>query len=239
MKKIFSLLLLSFLLVSQFQIGTLYAQAETQLEETRESSLQTLESLDILVTSTLEKIEGKTQSVELQEQIQEKQEEIQAYIEEVEKSLQEGESTKDIKTELADARKTLMLKVVSGVTPREDISENIPEEVQNNREKSQEAETLLQESLTGEPDIYTVMIRSKLSQTETQELFVTFDQEIQLQFLYEDAGKNYFELQVPKDSIMSREIFSQIELGTIPEKFISVEFLLPELYLIGEQTPPA
>ena len=97
----------------------------------------------------------------------------------------------------------------------------------------------MQESLTGERDIYTVMIRSKLSQTETQELFMTFDQEIKLQFLYEDAGKEYFELQVPKDSILSREIFSQIESGTIPEKFISVEFLLPELYLIGEQTPPA
>lgn len=187
MKRIFSLLLLSLLIISQFQIGTVYAQAETQLEQTRESSLQTLESLDTLVNATLEKIEGKTQSVELQEQIQEKQEEIQAYIEEVEKSLQEGESTKDIKTELADARKTLMLKVVSGVTPREDIFENIPEEVQNNRKKSQEAETLLQESLTGEPDIYTVMIRSKLSQTETQELFTTFDQEIKLQFLYKDA----------------------------------------------------
>lgn len=106
-------MLLTFLIIGQTQIATLFAQSASEVTQVQDASTQILDTLDTIAQTTLEKIEDKTRNQELKEKIDVKKEEISEFLVETSQSISESRSTQEIQEELAEARKTVVLKVVS------------------------------------------------------------------------------------------------------------------------------
>lgn len=106
-------MLLTFLIIGQTQIATLFAQSALEVTQVQDASIQILDTLDTIAQTTLEKIEDTTRNQEIKEKIDVKKEEISEFLAETSQSISESRSTQEIQEELAEARKTVVLKVVS------------------------------------------------------------------------------------------------------------------------------
>ena len=175
MKRLFSLLLLSVLLFSQFQIGTLYANGVGELQETKEENIEKLDILEEAIDQTIEKIDQKIDNTEIEDRLEEKQAEVEAYLDEVKEEISEENSTTDIKQKVKEAQKVVVLKVVSGVTEYEDATENISQEVASTPQEKKEAAETLQDSLETRSGDYSIIVKTKHSPEKTRKLFHTFD----------------------------------------------------------------
>jgi len=55
--------------------------------------------------------------------------------------------------------------------------------------------------------------------------------------LYNDDSKNYFEVLILKNSIFAQEILEDIQSGNIPESFLAIEIVKPEVFSISSPQP--
>jgi len=62
---------------------------------------------------------------------------------------------------------------------------------------------------------------------------LTFDTETKIQEMYESEGKNYFEVFLAENSLFREEMLEDIESGILPENFLGVEIVLPEVFGIS------
>lgn len=122
------------------------------------------------------------------------------------------------------------------MTEYEDIEESIPEEVADTREEREEAMETIQESLQTDPDTYSIIIQTKKHRTDVLKLFHKFDDTTQIAFMYESEGQNFYEVFLKEDSIFRREMLEDIESGILPESFIGMQIVLPEVYTIEESS---
>ena len=83
MKKWSSLVLLSFLLFSQFQIGTLYANSVTELSTEKQKQIEVLETVEQVIDATIEKIDAKTDNHTIETRLAQKEAEVEEYLAEV------------------------------------------------------------------------------------------------------------------------------------------------------------
>lgn len=185
MKKLASGLLLLTLLISQFQVFSVFAENETMLDTQIQTSTLALEKLETVADITLEKIEQKTKNPEIQKQIQEKQAEIEAYLETVQEQLQDADSSQELKETLKEAKKVVVLKVVSGSTEYENTKENISSDVASTPEKQEQAFTAIQDSLETKAGVYSIIIKTQYDSKKLSEVFSAFDTSTKLEFLYE------------------------------------------------------
>lgn len=81
---------------------------------------------------------------------------------------------------------------------------------------------------------YSLIVKTHLDTKSLQEEFSLFDEAIGIKFLYSEAGKQYYSLSIPEDSIISQELLPEIESGILPESFRDVTMVLPEIYSIEE-----
>jgi hypothetical protein len=226
------------LIISQFQIGTLYANSITQLEETKQENIEKLDILEQVIDTTIEKIDQKINNTEIEERLAEKEQEVEVYLQEVKEEIEEESSTSDIKEKVQEAKKVVVLKVVSGVTEYEDTTENISEEVADTPIEIQEAKETIQESLETQSGDYSIIVKTKHSEAKTKKLFHTFDKSIVLASLYSIDDLNYLEVTIPEDSLFRQEMLEDIESGILPETYLGIEVVLPEVFSIGSQALP-
>jgi peptidoglycan hydrolase CwlO-like protein len=113
MKNIFAGVLLSFILLSQMQIMQVYAQDQVQLENEKQKGEQVLDALEGVIDTAVEKLDDKITDIKQSQKLEEKHEEIGEYLEKIEEEIREGNSEEDIKELVEEAKKVVVLKVVS------------------------------------------------------------------------------------------------------------------------------
>ena len=238
MKRLFASLTLLFILTSQFQVFQVYAQSEAELNAEKQKGTQVLGAVEQIVGTTVEKIDDKLwNNTKKKDQLEEKHEEIQEYLEEVEEEIQEENNSEDIKEKVETAKKVVVLKVVSWITEYEDVEDNINSEVADTPAEVEEALETIQDSMETESGDYSIIVRSTKTQTEVQSLFATFDTHTKIEEMYEADGKNYFEVFLAEDSLFREEMLEDIESWILPETFLWVEIVLPEVFGINVQSP--
>ncbi|NDK08446.1 S8 family serine peptidase [Candidatus Gracilibacteria bacterium] len=234
MKKLLSLLLLVFFLVSSLNCGTIYAYEVSALESTKDKSIEILENVEKVVDKTIEKIDNKTNDAEIEARLEQKQEEIKEYLEEAKEKI-EGENSKgDIKEILEETKKVVVLKVVSGVTEYENIDESIPKELAKTEESKEHAIDVIQNSLETKSGDYSLIIKTKFDKEKVIKTLSLFDEKLKVDFMYESEGDNYFEIAISDDSIFRKEMLEDIESGNIPESFLGITIIKPEVFGINE-----
>ena len=88
MKRFFSGIILFFLMVSQLQIVSVYAENAENLEAEKQKSTQTLDIVGQIVDTAVGKLDNKIRSEKKKDQLQEKNEEIKEYLAEVSEDIQ-------------------------------------------------------------------------------------------------------------------------------------------------------
>lgn len=233
MRKIFSLLLLLALWVSQFSIPQLYAESQSRLNSEKEKSALILDTVENIIDSWVEKIEKKIKKSEQKERLEEKHEEIKEYLEEVKEEIKDENSTKDIQEKVEEAKKVVVLKVVSWSTEYEDIEKNISSDVAASQKEKKQALEVIQDSLEDNNGDYSIIVKTKYSHQKAKKLFATFDEAIKMEEMYEVDGEKYYEVFIDKDSVFRKEMLEDIESGILPETFVGIKIVLPEVFGIG------
>jgi len=234
MKKILSSLLLIVLFLSQLQVWALYASEVEKLETQKDVSSQQLEAVSVVIDSAVEKLDTRMRDAEKSEQLEEKHEEINEYLEQVQQEIQNESSGEDIQELVEEAKKVVVLKVVSWVTSYEDVEDTISADVADTPDKRQAAMETIQDSLETESGEYSIIVKTSYSKKKTQSLFAKFDDDTKVVFMYESESKNYMEIFLQEDSIFRQEMLQDIESGILPETFAGIQIVLPEVYSIGE-----
>ena len=209
MKKIFSSLVLIFILISQMQMLQVYAQDVAELESQKNEGKQQLETVERIIDSTVEKLDEKIKDTQQSEQLEEKHEEIEEYIEQVQEEIQDESSTKDIQEIVEEAKKIVVLKVVSWVTEYEDIKENISTDIADTPEEIKDASEAIQDSLIWEDNDYSLIIKTQYSVKEVDKILLGFDKSTSIDLLYTVGSEKYFEVLFQK-LILLQILFVQI-----------------------------
>jgi len=230
--------LLVLFLVSQFQIGTIYADTQAKLETSKAQTIQVLDQVGKVVDASIDKIDNKIADEEQSERLREKEQEIKQYIEETQEAIWDAHTSSAVSKKVKEAEKVIVLKIVSWVTKYENVEDNIPEAIANTPEEKEQAIETIQDSLETKSGDYTIMIKTKYNAVQTLKLLKKFDPKIRLNFLYSNTQENYFELTVDENSLFKQEMLEDIQNGDIPESFLWIEIVKPEVFSIGE-TPPS
>lgn len=234
MKKIFSLFLLFVLISGQFQIGSVYAENLSALEKEKKTQTQVIEKLEEKIEGSKESFEKKAEALQIEEKLEKKSEEISEYLQNVQEKI-EGESSRlDIREIVQEAKKVVVLKLVSGTTPDQDISEALPAEIQNNSAKKEIALETIQDSMQTTSGDYSIIVKTQYSQEKVEKLFHSFDSETRIEFLYENNSLSYFEVFLGAESIFKQEMMADISNGILPESFLGIEVILPEVFTLSE-----
>jgi len=122
------------------------------------------------------------------------------------------------------------------VTQYEDVEENISSDVADTPQEIEEAKEAIQDSLETRSGDYSLIVKTKYSAEKTQKLFRTFDASATLEPLYEIGGKNYFEITIAEDSIFRQEMMEDIEQGILPESYLGIEVVQPEVFGVEDIT---
>jgi hypothetical protein len=214
------------------QVLQVYAQDIAELESEKNTWIQTLSAVEQAIDSAVEKLDDKIVDKDQSDQLQEKHEEVEEYLEKVEEKIQNENSWEDIRGLVEEAKKVVVLKVVSWVTEYEDVEENIPSDVANTSAEIEDAMESIQDSMLGENDDYSLIITTQSSKKKVEEIFHKFDENTSVELMYKSWGKKYFEILLKKDSIFRQEILEDIESWTLPESFIGMDVVLPEVYVV-------
>jgi peptidoglycan hydrolase CwlO-like protein len=113
MKKFLSLLLLLVFNITSFQILPIYAQYNSSLEKDKQKNIEVLDKVEKIIDKSIDKIDEKIKNEDISKRLREKEKEIEEYIEDTQDKIEQENSKRDIKKLLNDAKKTVVLKVVS------------------------------------------------------------------------------------------------------------------------------
>ena len=232
MRKVLSSFLLSMILLSQFQVLSVYAQEQAELQSERQEAITTLDAVDTLIDSTVDSLDAKIKHTSTKQKLQKKHKEIEAYIEETQEAIQTESSSEEIVQAVEKVKKVAVLKVVAGVTPTENLEDTIDAAIAQTQSEKKEALETIQESLETPSGDYSIIVKTEYSLTKTQELFAKFDDTTTISFLYETNSENYFEVFLREDSIFRQEMLEDIESGILPESFLGIQIVLPEVFSI-------
>lgn len=212
MRRFFSLFLLVFLILSQFQIGQIYANSLAELESEKQKSIQVLDTVEKVIDDTIDKIDAKTNNKEIETRLKQKEQEVEEYLNEVQQEISQEKSSKDIQEKVKEAKKVVVLKVVSGATQYEDVQDNIPEEISDTPKKKKDAEKVIQDSLQTSKGDYSIIVKTKYSLKKVKDIFSKFDGDTVIDLMYEEDEYKYLEVSVSKDSVFRQEMMEDIEV---------------------------
>ena len=237
LRKLLTLWTLLFILLSNFQVGVLYADSQSSLKLEKDKSVAHLEKVEKVINLAVWKIDKKLKKGEVKERLEEKQEEIKEYLEKAQKEINWENSKSDIKNITSEAKKVVVLKLVSWVTKQVDLEENISNDVASTKKEKKEALETIQESMEDWKN-YSLIISTKYDNKKVYNLFKKFDDKIKLDFLYKDWKNNVFEIFISKNSIFAEEILEDIKYWNIPESFLWIEIITPEVFSIWTTVNP-
>jgi hypothetical protein len=55
--------------------------------------------------------------------------------------------------------------------------------------------------------------------------------------MYSAGNEDYYEVSLEEDSIFRKEMLQDVEEGILPETFVGIEIVLPEVFGIGNNPP--
>jgi len=227
-------LLIFLLFISQSQFWVIYASEIQKLDTQKDVSTQQLELVWDVIETAVWKLDTKIRDEDKSQKLQEKWQEIEQYIQDAQQQIQQEISTKDIQEKVEEVKKVVVLKVVSGVTEYESVEKNISQEVASTQKQKQDALETIQDSLQDENGDYSLIVKTKYKWVKLTSILRRFDENIKIDFMYSWEGQNYFEVFLSPNSIFRREMLEDIELGILPESFIGIDIILPEVYGISQ-----
>lgn len=231
MPKVLASFLLVFLFLWQFQwVVSLYASEQSVLNSQKDSSVATLDAIEDIIDNSVEKLDDKIKSKKISDQLQNKHDEIWEYLDQITEEIKQENSAEDIKEIVEEAKKVVVLKVVSGVTSSEDTLDNIPNDVASTQAEKKEAGKVLKDSFETESWDYTILIRTKYDEEKVRKTFGIFDENIEISFMYEVWGENYFQITIQENSIFRTEMMEDIDSGVLPSSFLGIKIVLPEVF---------
>lgn len=234
MRKFLASVLLVFLFFWQFQwVALLYASEQSELKSEKDRSVKTLDAFEDIIDTSVEKLDTTIKDTDVSDKLKEKHKEIWEYLDDVESEIQNQKSGEDIQARVEEAKKVVVLKVVSWVTEYEDIEDNITQEVWNTLWEKEEAREILQDSLEWEDNDYSLIIKTKYSTKKVEKILWGFDESTSIELLYKSWKDKYFEILLQKDSLFSREILGDIDTGILPSSFGAMEIVQPEVFTIN------
>ena len=234
-KTICKLLLLVFLLWNT-NIQIIYASVQSekaQIEQTREKTEKFLEKVEKVLEKATDKMEDVIKDEELQEKLEEKKEEIKETLEEAQEQIQKEKSTKNINKIAQDTRKKVVLKAVSSLSKDAKLSSWIDEEIAPSLREKKQAYDTLKNSLKQEKN-YTLIVETNKNKNQVKSIFEKFEEKTKINYLYNNWKQKYYEVTLPEDWIFVEEILWQIEIWKIPENFLNIKIVKPEIYSINQ-----
>lgn len=216
------------------QVWVLYAQDVQELQEDRDAWVKTLEAIENVIWTTVDKLDTKLQGTHAWEKLQEKSKEIDEYFSEISEDIQRETSSSEITEKIDEAKKVVILKVVSWISEDQKLWDTIDSEIANTRQKKDEALQVIEDSLEWDEWNFSLIMRTKYNQKKFKKVLNTLDDNIDNQFLYSSNTYNYFEVTIKNNWIFAQEMLGDIESGIIPESFIGIEIVKPEVFSIDE-----
>lgn len=232
MKKFLSYIVLLSLL-SLNNLTFVFAWNTDPLQAEKQNSITILDSIENKLDQTLSSIEWKTKSEELKEQINEKQAEIEQYIELKQAEIKSESSKADIKDIIEETSKVVTLKAVAWITATTDVTETLADQIDISKKDMLKAENTLIDSLQNGDD-YVLMLKSKLSKENILSTLKKFDENISLNDMFEEDEYHYFELTIKENSLLKQELLENIDSGEVPNNFLWIEVVKPELLKISD-----
>lgn len=233
MKKILSYIVLVSL-VSLNNLTFVFASDSDQLVSNKQNSIILLDKLENKLDTTLDSIETKIKDENIKEQIEEKQAEIENYINKKQAEIKKENSSSDIKSIIEETTKVVTLKAVAWVTPTTDVTDSISSQIDVPKKDLEKAENALIDSLK-DWNKYTLMLKSKLIKEDILKLLKKFDENISLSELFEEEGTYYYELTIKENSLLKKELLENIDIWEVPNNFLWIEIIKPELLKIGDE----
>jgi len=234
MKQYFSFVILFFVLLSQFQIGVLYAAEKQDIREEKNNSIAELDTTAWAIESATTKLKASIEDSEITKQLETKEEEIVEYLEEVQEEIQSKSSVKDIEEKVKEAKKVVVLKVVSGITEYKDLEDNISDEIAPTQQEKIEAKEVLRNSLVNGIGNYTLIVRTNNNFKKLKKSLERFDTDIDIEFLYKVWKQKYYELIFSRDSLIRQELVGDVEEWTLPKEFLDIEVIQPEILSVDK-----
>ncbi len=230
MRKICSAMLLILFMISNFWIWEIYANKQSEIEKIS----QVLDSVGGKMEIVVNKLDDKIKDKEISTKLREKEKEIKEYIKEAKQDINVTKSSKELKEIVEETSKVVVLKVVSWVTKYDDIKDNISDEVAKTKVEKKQALDTLQDSLKKD-DFYRLIIKTKENKNDLLKKYRKFDEKLKIDFLYSESKQNYYEFFVSNDSIFRKEILEDIGSWNIPDSFLWIEVVTPEVFTINNK----
>jgi hypothetical protein len=95
----------------------------------KSKTINELEKTEKIVQHVAKKLETKVKDPEIKKQLVEKQVEIKKVIEEAKKEIKQVDNVKEIEKKKEEVKKRVVLKLIDGITPKEDVKDNVEEVV--------------------------------------------------------------------------------------------------------------
>jgi len=234
MKRILLSLLLALFYISQTQVWVIYADSQQKISASKDAWTTAINAIDTIIDKSITRLDKKIKSEEKSENLQKKHTEIQEYLEEVKNDIAWEKSTRDIEEKVDEAKKVVVLKVVAGITQFEDATQNIPNDIAGTYRERKNAAIALKDSLETRSWDYSIIVKTKYSKSKLKDTFALFDDDTKIEYLYDEGDSTYFEVFLREDSIFRQEMLEDIESWILPEKFLWVKIVLPEVFSISE-----
>ena len=227
---LWSIVLIVFLLNANFT--TLVYGADVVGKEIEKSkTINELEKTEKIVQHVAKKLETKVKDPEIKKQLVEKQVEIKKVIEEAKKEIKQVDNVKEIEKKKEEVKKRVVLKLIDGITPKEDVKDNVEEVVKTPTEYLQ-ALKVMKEMFDKWTD-YSLIVKTKYSYGKFVGLLKKFDKNIKPKKLFEwEKGYTYYEVTIPKESVFAQEMLKDIEHFKMPKSFLWIKIVEPRIYKV-------
>jgi len=95
----------------------------------KSKTINELEKTEKVVQHVAKKLETKVKDPEIKKQLVEKQVEIKKVIEEAKKEIKQANNVKEIEKKKEEVKKRMVLKLIDGITQKEEVKDNVEEVV--------------------------------------------------------------------------------------------------------------
>lgn len=229
MKRIVSFFNLMILVFWVFQVYPIYASYNFNLRIEQQKNIRNLNKINLNINKFVKEYSLKNIDKKVNNRLKGKEEEINILLKEVETKIKNKKTKKEIETIVSEAKKRISLKLVSWTTKYGNINDTINNNfLLKNRGKALNS---LKKSIRKWKD-YSFIIKTKFKKEEILNDYKIYDKSLEVNYLYSDWDKNYYEIIISNNSIFRNEIFENIDQDLIPEKFLWIDVVKPEIFSI-------
>ena len=163
--------------------GLTLAAESIVVNNEKEKTVKKLEATEKVVNKVAKKLENKIKDNEIKQQLKEKQEEIKKVVEEAKNEISKTNDVREIKKKESEVKKRVVLKLIDGITKKENVKENVEELVKTPKEYMEALRTM--KKMFDQGSNYSLIVKTKYSYQKFLGLLKKFDENIKPKKLFE------------------------------------------------------